>query len=65
MKINYIKSYLLNPLDEEVMVKIPRSFESMFDFILKPRFNFNANNTFDESLNAETFGEFLYLITDT
>lgn len=64
MKINDIKTYLLNPLEEEVMVEIPRSFQSMFDFILEPSFNFNINNTFDESLNAESFGEFLYSVTD-
>lgn len=62
MKINDIKTYLLNPLEEEVMVEIPRSFQSMFDFILVP--SFNINNTFDESLNAESFGEFLYSVTD-
>lgn len=64
MKKNYIKTYLLNPLEEEAMVEIPRSFQSMFDFILEPRFNFNVNDTFDESLNAESFGEFLYSVTD-
>ena len=24
MKVNYIKTYLMNPLDDEVMVKIPK-----------------------------------------
>lgn len=62
MKRNNIKTYLLNPLEEKVMVEIPRSFQSMFDFILEPRFN--VNDTFDESLNAESFGEFLYSVTD-
>lgn len=63
MKANFVEAYLLNPSDEEVMVKIPRSFESMFNFILEPRFNFNVNDTFDETLNAESFGEFLYSVT--
>lgn len=64
MKTNYIKAYLLNPSEEKIMVKIPRSFESIFNFILEPSFNFNVNDTFDESLNAESFGEFLYSVTD-
>lgn len=64
MKVNDIKTYLLNPLEEEVMVEIPKSFQAMFDFILEPSFNFNINDTFDESLNAESFGEFLYSVTD-
>lgn len=45
MKVNYVKAYLMNPLDDEVKVKIPRSYEALRNFIVDPRFNFNIDGT--------------------
>lgn len=64
MKINDVKAYLMNPLDDEVMVKIPRPYESLKNWIADPESNFNVEGTIDESFDAESFWEFLYSVTD-
>ena len=63
MKVNYVKAYLMNPLDDEVMVKIPRTYEALRNFIVDPMYNFNVEGTIDESFDGERFGEFLYSVT--
>lgn len=64
MKINDVKAYLMNPLDDEVMVKIPRPYESLKNWIADLESNFNVEGTIDESFDAESFWEFLYSVTD-
>lgn len=63
MKVNYIETYLMNPLDDEVMVKIPKTYESLRNWIADPESNFNVEGAIDESFDAENFGEFLYSVT--
>ena len=63
MKVNYIETYLMNPLDDEVMVKIPKTYESLRKWIADPESNFNVEGAIDESFDAENFGEFLYSVT--
>ena len=63
MKVNYVKAYLMNPLDDEVMVKIPKTYESLRKWIADPESNFNVEGAIDESFDAENFGEFLYSVT--
>lgn len=63
MKVNYVKTYLMNPLDDEVMVKIPKTYESLRNWIVDLESNFNVEGTIDESFDAENFGEFLYSVT--
>lgn len=63
MKVNYVETYLMNPLDDEVMVKIPKTYESLRNWIADPESNFNVEGTIDESFDAENFGEFLYSVT--
>ena len=63
MKVNYVKTYLMNPLDDEVMVKIPKTYESLRNWIADPESNFNVEGAIDESFDAENFGEFLYSVT--
>ena len=63
MKVNYVKTYLMNPLDDEVMVKIPKTYESLRTWIADPESNFNVEGAIDESFDAENFGEFLYSVT--
>lgn len=64
MKTNYIKAYLLNPSEEEIMIKIPRSYEMLRNVMVNPRFKFNVDNTLDDTFDAESFGELLYSATD-
>lgn len=64
MKVNFVKAYLLNPAEEKVMVKIPRAYESLREFIVEPYFKFNVDDTIEKSFDAENFGEFLYSVTD-
>ena len=63
MKVNYVETYLMNPLDDEVMVKIPKTYESLRNWIADPESNFNVEGAIDESFDAENFGEFLYSVT--
>ena len=63
MKVNYVETYLMNPLDDEVMVKIPKTYESLRKWIADPESNFNVEGAIDESFDAENFGEFLYSVT--
>lgn len=63
MKVNYVETYLMNPLDDEVMVKIPKTYESLRNWIADPESNFNVEDAIDESFDAENFGEFLYSVT--
>lgn len=63
MKVNYVETYLMNPLDDEMMVKIPKTYESLRNWIVDPESNFNIEGTIDESFDAENFGEFLYSVT--
>lgn len=63
MKVNYVKTYLMNPLDDEVMVKIPKTYESLRKWIADPDSNFNVEGAIEESFDAENFGEFLYSVT--
>lgn len=62
MKVNYIKTYLMNPLDDEVMVKLPKTYESLRNWIADPESNFNVEGTIDKSFDSESFGEFLYSV---
>ena len=63
MKVNYIKTYLMNPLDDEVMVKLPKTYESLRNWIADSESNFNVEGAIDESFDAENFGELLYSVT--
>jgi|SRR5699024_5141247 len=62
MKVNFVKTYLMNPLDDEVMVEIPKTYESLRNWIADPEANFNVEGTIDKSFDAESFGEFLYSV---
>ena len=53
----------MNPLDDEVMVKLPKTYESLRNWIADPESNFNVEGAIDESFEAENFGEFLYSVT--
>lgn len=64
MKVNYyVETYLMSPLDDEAMVKILKTYESLRNWIVDPESNFNVEGAIDESLDAEKFGEFLYSVT--
>src|SRR5699024_4936377 len=54
---------LMNRLDDEVMVKITRTYEALRNFIVDPMYNFNVEGAIDESFDGERFGEFLYSVT--
>ncbi|CAD2079746.1 hypothetical protein GCM10007358_16620 [Phocicoccus schoeneichii] len=63
MKVNYVETYLMNPLDDEMMVKIPKTYESLRNGIADPESNFNVEGAIDTSFDTENFGEFLYSVT--